>query len=354
MSITRVSIANIRSHELFVADLDESVTLVLGKNGAGKTSLLEALYFMLQGTSFRGRDADMIAHNTTRADILLAYANDEKRRAALQHTAEGKTKKTFNVQDKTSLRLPKQHRHPVVLFEPDELRLIASSPDRRRKFFDAILTRLYPEYATVLSRYQRTLLQRNELLKQRETMESSSWSDTLFAYDIKFAELSHIIVRMRREFVATANCHLSRLYSQMARSEHTITTHYKSTLSLDSYQQHLLRTLQSNHVADSYRGYTTAGPHRDDFVVYLDGHPATATASRGEMRTIMLSYKLLEVQLQREIYQQDPLILMDDVFSELDTTREQHLMQSLAGYQTLITATDLRDELKIQASIITL
>lgn len=354
MSVTKVSIANIRSHELFTAELDESVTLVLGANGAGKTSLLEALYFMLQGTSFRGKDSDMIAHSTTRADILLIHGDEQKRRAALQHTQQGKLKKTFQIQNKTNLRLPKNHRLPVVLFEPDELRLISSSPDRRRKFFDSVLARLYPEYSTLLNRYQRTLLQRNELLKQRETMSEAAWRDTLFAYDVNFSELAQIIVRMRREFTVTANTHLSRFYSQIARADHAISIHYDSTFLLDNYRSNLLRTLEKNYIADSYRGYTTCGPHRDDFIMQLDGHPAISTASRGEMRTIMLSIKLLEVQLQQELYKQDPLILMDDVFSELDTTREQNLMQSLAGYQTLITATDLRDELKIQASIISL
>lgn len=354
MSIREIRVANVRSHEFFQAQLDPALTLVLGPNGTGKTTLLEGLYYLSQGTSFRGRDRDMIAHDSTRSELVLDMANGESRRASLQQTADDTIKKSFSVQDRTTQRLLAKHRLPVVLFEPDELRLLSSSPDRRRKFFDGILARLYPQYATVLNRYQRTLLQRNELLKHREEITPSSWENQLFIWNLKFAELALEITRARREFAVTANSHLSALYSQIADSPHHVTMSYDSPIADDTYQQTLLNYLHKHRLADSYRGYTTAGPHRDDFVLQLDGHPASETASRGEMRTIMLAFKLLEVQLQHETYQKPPLILLDDVFSELDIARERHLMNALSGLQTIITATDLRDELKQHAAIITL
>mgnify|MGYP006189019095 CR=1 FL=1 len=342
-----------RSHELFTVSLDRSLTLVLGQNGSGKTSLLEALYYGLRGTSFRGRDRDMIAHSSTRADLVLV--DDEgMRRASLQQLADDRIKKQFTIEDKTSARLPAKHRRPVVLFEPDELRLLSSSPERRRRFFDEILARLYPQYAVVLSRYQRTLLQRNELLKRREEIDQQAWEAHLFAWDIKFAELAREITRQRREFVVVANSHLSKIYSNIAGSQHHVVASYHSKISADNYEQTLLTRLHNERLADSYRGYTSVGPHRDDTLFTLDGHLATEVASRGEMRTIMLAIKLLEVELQKAITNQSPLILLDDVFSELDAARERQLMSQLSAYQTIITATDLRDELKSQATIISL
>lgn len=343
-----------RSYELFSAVLDEHVTLILGNNGTGKTTLLEALYYMAQGTSFRGRDRDMIAHDSTRVDILQIEDHGDERRASLQESSDDKIKKTFIIEDKTTLRLPTKFRRPVVLFEPDELRLLSSSPDRRRKFFDGVLARLYPEYATVLARYQRVLMQRNELLKQGERYDDGSWEDQLFVWDIKLADLATTITTMRREFIVTSNTQLGRLYSELAGSPHRVAVTYVSSVPADNYHQSLLSHLSRTHLPDRYRGYTGSGPHRDDFSIQLDGHNATEIASRGEMRTIMLAYKLLEVELQQEVYRQPPLILMDDVFSELDTTREQRLMHALSDNQTVITATDLRDELKISAKIITL
>ncbi len=354
MSIHEVKLANLRSYVLYEAQLDPHSTLILGSNGSGKTTLLEALYVGLRGTSFRGRDADMMQHGALSADIKITATNGDDRRVHLEPTSSGKVSKAFQVAGKTTARLPAKYRLPVVLFEPDELRLLSSSPQRRRQFLDDILARLYPAYATTLSRYGRTLLQRNELLKQRDAMPADAWDNHLFAWDIKFAELATKIVQTRHDFIATSNQHLSRLYSGMADAQHVVEVRYESNFSAAAYEQALVQMLQSRRHDDALRGYTSAGPHRDDITILLDTHPASETASRGEMRTIMLAYKLLEVELQQKLTDTPPLILMDDVFSELDITRERSLMHTLQGYQTVITATDLRDELKVNASIISL
>lgn len=354
MPVREVRLSNVRSYDLFSTEFDPGVTLILGRNGTGKTTLLEAVYFLLSGTSFRGRDRDMIAHDSTRADLLLIDDDDTERRASLQLDSYDKIKKSFIFESKTAARLPAKARRPVVMFEPDELRYLSSSPERRRQFFDAFLARLYPEYRVVLNRYQRILLQRNELLKRREQIEAKSWEDQLFTWDIKFSETAEHITELRRNFIVTANQHLSRIYSEIAKAKHVINLSYLSRISADNYRQKLLDNLHANRIADSYRGYTSIGPHRDDFGVYLDSHLAGEVASRGEMRSIMLALKLLEIELQKELTGQAPLILLDDVFSELDTTREQHLVRSLKGYQTIITATDIRESLQIEAKIIQL
>lgn len=354
MIIRELRVANLRSYELFSARLDPNVTVIIGKNGSGKTSLLEGMYYLMQGTSFRGRDRDMVAHTSTRTDLVLIAANEEKRSGSLQIMPDTTIKKTFTVAGKTTARLPSTQRRPVVLFEPDELRLLTSSPERRRRFFDGILSRLYPQYGTVLNRYTRTLLQRNELLKRRDEIPAASWEDQLFIWDMKLAELALEITRQRREFVVTSNSSLSERYSRLAEASHHIVVSYHSSLPDENYQQRLLDTLHKERIADSHRGHTSVGPHRDDFLLLLDGHLASETASRGELRSIMLAYKLLEIDLQEDLKGRRPLILLDDVFSELDTRREAMLMESLKDYQTVISATDLRDSLTIDASVINL
>ncbi len=354
MTIRELRVANLRSYELFSARFDPRVTVIIGRNGTGKTSLLEGIYYLMQGTSFRGRDRDMIAHSSTRTDLALVSSNEDKRTASLQITPENSIKKSFTIKGRTTARVPAAGRRPVVLFEPDELRLLTSSPERRRRFFDGILARLYPQYSTVLNRYTRTLMQRNELLKRRDELPGSSWDDQLFVWDMKLAELALEITRQRREFVVVSNSQMSQRYSRLAEAEHHVTISYHSALPDEQYQQRLLDRLAAERVADSYRGHTSVGPHRDDFLILLDGHLASETASRGELRSIMLAYKLLEVDLQHDTSGTLPLILLDDVFSELDTRREAMLMQALSDHQTIITATDLRSDFATPASVIAL
>ena len=355
MPICELRVHGIRSYDLFSTYLHPGVTLILGSNGSGKTTLLEALYFLYRGTSFRGRDQDMIGHDKTRASIKIVLDTDEQRRASLESTAVGKITKQFVIEQKTIARLPFKNRLPVVLFEPDDLRLINSSHQRRRDFLDSIIARLYSSYATLLARYNRTLLQRNELLKQMDSLPRETWESHLFAWDVKYAELAAKIVDARQQFIDLSNRNLSRIYSTLAGSDHIVTVdHFLQGRTLQNDQQQLFAKLQSSHMNDAHKGYTSYGPHRDDITLLLDTHPASETASRGEMRTIMLAYKLLEVELQHELTKKPPLILMDDVFSELDINREKALMRTLEPYQTIITATDLRNELKINASIINL
>ena len=354
MPIRSISLLNVRSHELSNFEFASTITLILGPNGTGKTTVLEALYLLMRGTSFRGRDRDMIAHTHLRSVIKLTH-DDEERRGELRIT-DGKFAKEFLLEDKKVARISAEARWPIVLFEPDELRLLTSSPQRRRDFIDGVIARLSTTYSIVLSRYQRALLQRNELLKQYGQMNESDWEAHLFAWDVKLSELGATIIKARLNFLKHSNEHLSRLYSSMAANEHIVTASYIGPLAVntDNLQQLLLDRLESNRKQDAVRGYTSSGPHRDDINLYLDGHPASESASRGELRTIMLAFKLLEVELQAHHSGKKPLILLDDVFSELDVTREQHLMRALEGYQTIITATDLREELKVNASIITL
>lgn len=352
MSVTTITAANLRTHELFTAELHPQTTLILGQNGAGKTSLLEALHLLHRGTSFRGRDHQIISHGKSASEMKITFDNNSSRRVRLSFSGDNKPTKQFVVVDNKSARLAPKHRLPVVLFEPDELRLLSSSPQRRRDFIDGVITRLSQTYSTVLSRYTRTLTQRNELLKQYERMQHEAWESHLFAWDVKLAELGASIIKARKNFLTHANDHLSRLYTNLAGAQHDVLASYSRHDT--PTQQTLLKELQAGYQSDALRGNTSVGPHRDDMMMLLDGHPASETASRGEMRTIMLAFKLLEVELQEHHAGQKPLILLDDVFSELDVSREKALMAALKNYQTVITATDLRDDLKTNATIIAL
>lgn len=340
--ITEIKLYHFRSYSLYETTLAPGGTVIIGPNGTGKTNLLEAIYVAIRGSSFRGSLADCMQHDQAQTIIHLETDN-ASRRLQLLRTTDGTINKEFTINDSRSKLLPRKHRLPVVLFEPSELRLISSSPSRRRDFLDGMLSRLDTQYETTLRAFHRTLLQRNELLKHpRETTQN--WRDHLFAWDIKFVQLATHIAQARAEFLAKHEAALSSLYAALAGRKTAFAAAYQASASLDRYEQSLLDRLQRARDYEITTGHTSAGPHREDFTIFLHSQPAIKVASRGEMRTIMLAFKLLELELQTEASQSRPLILLDDVFSELDVTREKLLQETIQNHQFIVTTTDARHQ----------
>lgn len=333
---------NFRSYELFETQLGDTGTVIVGPNGTGKTNLLEAIYIALRGTSFRGSLLDCMRHQAAHTIIHLE-TNSQPRRVQLLRSADNAITKDFTIVDSTSKTLPRKHRLPVVLFEPNDLRLISSSPQRRRDFLDGLLSRLDATYDAQLRIFNRTLLQRNELLKHHPE-NAAEWQDHLFAWDIKFVQAANALATARAHFLYTYEKRLELLYASLAGKQTPFTVEYLPSVSLDNYEQSLLDRLQRSREYELATGYSSAGPQREDFLISLHSRPAVKVASRGEMRTIMLAFKLLELELQTERTKHRPLILMDDVFSELDATREKLLQETIQHHQFVVTTTDARHQ----------
>lgn len=328
--ITGIRLQNFRSYRDQAFELEPGVNIVVGPNASGKTNLLEALYVGSRGRSFRVRDHDLIRYGARWARVDTSHASQNRsvklRRHDLPH-------KEFVVGANTRRRLAATDVLPVVLFAPDDLRLLNGSPARRRDYLDQLVAQLVPGSNVVINRYQRALLQRNTLLK-----EPNPDSDELFVWSIKLGELGSQIVNWRRELIRKLNRQASQIYSALAGGNHRVRFVYQSNLPLKSYASSLNSALQSSN--DRKLGHTSAGPHRDDLAVSLDGHDSAASASRGEIRTLVLVAKLVEANLVEQQYGQKPLLLLDDVFSELDGKRRQQLARAVKSYQTLITTTD--------------
>jgi len=341
MRFRSLHLQDIRSYQLFDVVLSDGVTVVAGPNGSGKTNLLESLYVLSHGSSFRGRDRDLLAYDKPYGVIKSIMEDKSERRISLIVRDDGKVGKEFIIGGTKRQRLSFAQRLPVVLFDPEGLRALSSSPARRRDFLDDVLGRLTPNYSTILHRYERSLLQRNELLKRQSMLVETTWRDQLFVWDVKLAELAEQLVEARTKLLAHYNDRLSDVYSELSNKQTDLkvqyhTFHYQSS----SYRHTFFAKLQQLAPYDAVRGFTSVGPQRDDFEVFIGGHPALDVASRGEMRTIMLALKLIETKLVEGAHQTAPLLLLDDVFSELDTTRRQKLTGALDGYQTVITTTD--------------
>lgn len=330
--VTKLSIQNIRSHDSFTTALSPSMTVITGQNGSGKTSLIEALYLALQGSSFKGSDGDILRKDCPWWRIDVTFTDNTKRTVKFD-PSRVYGRKQFIVDEKTSYRLTPKYKHPVVLFEPDDLRLLNGSPTRRRQFIDRFISQLDPLYGATLRKYERALKQRNNLLKKPFT-----GYDELFVWNIALSEYGAYIIEQRTIFIEQINSKLNETYNDIAKSSDVVSVHYSHT-SIGDVKQKLLSELHHHNERDKLLGNTSVGPHRHDVIFQFNNSPALSVASRGEVRTIVLALKFLEVGIIEQITNIKPIILLDDVFSELDVDRQKALSDTIRAHQIIITST---------------
>lgn len=328
--IRSLAVEYIRSHRKFSRQLSRTVTIITGPNGSGKTSLIEAIMVALRGKSFKGGDDELLRHSAPwwRIDVQMG---DEAR--TIKYQPDQPKKKTFVIDDKSYQRLPQASRVPVVLFEPDDLRLLGGSPARRRQFVDRLATQLLPDYSKVLHRYERALLQRNRLLKNNAS------ADALFAWNISLAKYGAQIIDVRVRLIERMNEKLNRTYKTIAQKNDAVSMHYSHTV-IDHTEQKILNELELKTERDRVLGFTSVGPHRHDVMFQFNEMSASEAASRGETRTIILALKFIEVELIEDVVERRPVILLDDVLSELDDKRQLHLATKFQNHQIIMTSTN--------------
>jgi DNA replication and repair protein RecF len=335
MVFTDLRLQHYRSYEDSSFELGEGVNIVVGPNAAGKTNLLEAVMVASVGKSYRARDISLVQTGADWSRIDLHTSENTLRTVKLQTNSSGKIQKTFEIDKKVYKRLPVPQRQPVVLFEPNDLQLVEGEPSLRRNYFDDVIEQYALAYEKIRSQYKRIVSQRNALLKQ-----SSSADSQLFAWNLRLVDLGEKLVAERLKIIDLINNKLGETYSSIAGRETEVKVEYESSVDMEDYSSKLLKKLESSQELDMQRGFTGSGPHRDDFVVYMNGSPALQSASRGEIRTLLLSLKIIELQILEDERGIRPLLLLDDVFSELDGSRRRALTEFLKNYQTIITTTD--------------
>ncbi len=333
--ITNIRLQNYRSYADESFEFEPGVNIIVGPNGSGKTNLLEAILVICSGGSYRAQDQDLVTvgQEWSRVDAQL----ESNSRTIKFEGSSGRVQKSYVFDEKPYKLLTFQHTHPVVLFEPNHLSLLHGQPEQRRVYVDNLLEQIVPSYKTLRKHYKRVLSQRNALLKSARPPAE----DQLFVWNIRLSELGGEIAAKRHEFVSKIDKVLPDLYENIADSKaRKVTIRYESKLPHQQYETVLLQALEKSYDLDIARGFTTYGPHRDDFMVYFDDRPIHTTASRGETRTVLLALKVYELTILEESRGLRPLLLLDDVFSELDGKRRQALTHHLKSYQTFITTTD--------------
>jgi DNA replication and repair protein RecF len=330
MYISSLRLRQFRNYDDATFDFHEGVTAIIGPNGSGKTNILEALYVMATGSSFRDRDQELTRYGDDWWQ-LQAFVDDVPREVRYQHG-----QKQLIQDGNTKLRISKHIKLPVVLFEPDDLYMMHSSPQKRRDYLDYVTSISHTHHSVILRRYERALRQRNALLKQQRFDE-----DTLFVWDISLVDLAEHIVKNRLETIRVWQAALTPLYQAVADSHDTVSVQYHSVVTTTHYKSHLLQALKANIDRDRMIGSTSAGPHRDDVVFELNNHPVVTHASRGEVRSVVIALKQAELQTLGSVQNTKPVLLLDDVFSELDQTRQKKLLQNTSVTQMILTSTQI-------------
>ena len=343
--ISKLKLLQVRSHNNVEFEFHNYMNAIVGPNGCGKTSVIESLYTLLLGSSFKGSLREMIQNGRDSMTAQLEIKTDttyHSRSLKLLQSADIIQKK-WSVNNKKYARLPIRERLPVVLFEPDLSRLITGSPSRRRLYIDSISSQLDIETAKALIGFERIVKQRNQLLKQLRS-SSNRTSEQLFVWNTQLAHASEAIIKARIEIIDKLQNEVSGYYRKLGGTD-DISLIYKSTTSTKhgSYGSVLLKQLEENLSKDLQLGYTTVGPHRDDIAIEINSHPAVERASRGEIRTIVIALKLLETSIisnHSAKYGMSPTLLLDDVLSELDLSHQEKVLDGLKDHQVFITTTD--------------
>jgi len=333
--ISDLRLQQFRSYADASFEFGEGVNIIVGPNGSGKTNLLEAILIMALGTSYRVSDADLVQfdHDWFRLDAHLE-PGDKTRTVKLQ--THPRQTKTYELDGRMYQRLALQHTVPIVLFEPNHLQLLHGAPDVRRSYLDDILEQTSPGFMSFRRNYRRVLAQRNALLKRTRKPTTQEF----FPWDLRLSELGATITRARAELCEQLNTKLHGLYKEISVTQTEVSLRYQPKFPLEQYESQLLAKLESRLAEDHARGFTAYGPHREDFSVTFNARAANEYASRGETRTVLLALKIIELQLLEQVRGETPLLLLDDVFSELDGARRRALTGFLQRYQTFLTTTD--------------
>jgi len=342
MILKTLRVQNFRTHSDFILEIGEKSTLISGANGSGKTSLLEAIYFALQGTSFRSSDKEILRNDGSSWFRIDLKDSKDSLRTIIFNNAVQKSKKQFLVDGNKKARLSANLRIPVVLFEPDDLQLLSGSPTRRRNFLDYFLSQIFPSFQLALTRYNKALKQRNNLLKRDNVSK-----DELFPWNLMLAEYGAEIISKRQDFLELLNSKIEEVYFEISGVKDEIEIDY---LGEKVSKNEILAILSENIERDKILGYTNFGPHKHDIQFIFNKKPAQNVASRGENRSLVLALKFIETDILSDLTSKRPIVLLDDVFSELDDDRQKLLTKHFSKYQTIITSTN---EIKVEDCKIT-
>jgi len=337
--ISKLLLQNFRSYQQKLIEFDSKLNLIIGPNGSGKTNILESIFFLASGKSFRSSSqSKLINWNSTFTSVRAKLIDDKKEEHQIEvklikDPQKGSISRQFLIQNSKKTRKKYIGILKTVAFQPEDIRLITGSPSRRRDFLDHIFSQTEWRYTSALSQYNKALKHRNELLDQVRLKTASQTE--LFYWDQVLVKNSKIVHDFRTKFIR----HVNQFFSTHPDPQiNTLSFNYRPSILTEE-------KLKRNYQMDLLKGYTQIGLHRDDFT--LDNSIFSAPdknlafwGSRGQQRLAVLAVRLGQINYLEDNYQDKPILLLDDIFSELDPDHQQLVVKVCQKYQTIFTAAE--------------
>lgn len=340
MFIKRLQMLNYRNYNVLDISLGPHVNVFMGDNAQGKTNILEGIYYCAFARSHRtSKDRELINWNADNALLSVSVGRERlDKRIDISILKDGKKAIQIN-----KIKIKKIGElfgnFNVVMFSPEDLKIIKDSPGVRRKFIDMELCQLNPKYYYNLVQYNKVLNERNSILRNRSINK-----DILEVYDMQLVEFGYNIIMERLEYIKKLNKYSEKIHSDITSGKEKIKFRYTSTIKdLENIKDNFYALLEKNRVRDSERGITSVGPHRDDFIVLINDIDTKSYGSQGQQRTAVLTIKFASLKIIKELTGEHPVLLLDDVLSELDFSRKRYILSTIGDIQTIITCTGIED-----------
>lgn len=341
MYIKSLSLQYFRNYSSLNIDLSPKLNILYGDNAQGKTNILEAIYMCAMGRSQKTqKDKEIIKINEKEAHIQVHVVKDNSENKIDVHL-KVEAKKGIAINGIAIKKLNELFGNIyVVIFSPEDLQLIKSGPSERRKFIDMEICQLNSIYYYNLQQYHKVLKQRNNLLKNLQ--KNSSLKDTIFVWDSQLVLYGKKIINERLKFINKINLISSKIHSNITGGNEIMNIKYIPNISCDEFQNKLNKYFDR----DIILGNTSVGPHKDDLQFFINNNDVKIYGSQGQQRTTALSVKLAEIKLIKEETSYNPVLLLDDVLSELDESRQIYLLENINAIQTILTCTGIEDSIK--------
>ena len=333
MYIKEITLENFRNYKYEKIELNENTNIIFGDNAQGKTNILEAIFMLGLGKSFRtNKEKELIKENEKNSKIEIKFVkNNRNEKIKLEIT----DKKRFYINDIPVKKISEiVGKINIVLFSPEDIEILRNEPIKRRKFLNIMISQLRPMYIHLMSEYNKGLEQRNNYLKQIKYENKSK--NNLEIWDEQLVKLGIKIYEYRKEFIEKIKKKIKETNKKITNNKENIEIKYKTNINKDNY----LKKLKENIEIDIQKGYTSVGIHRDDFEIIINGKNVAIYGSQGQQRSSIISLKLAEAEVIYDEIEEYPVILLDDFMSELDKKRIHGFINNIKNNQVIITCTE--------------